>query len=395
MEGPASHTNSDVTTISSVCLQSACNDIIATFTSQLHGSSPDMTIVNDVLIRGISVESVAIASFLPPTVMLFHGLFSVVGAAQFERAFQCLCAACSVPEKVFRVTIVLNSNGGEVTAMERMVGCLNAQRKLYPLMVIEMVACDSICSCGFVFFMQGDVLYHSASTRFLQHQPYSVLPEGPKVVNNDTSMLEHRSIKQVKDLTYDIAETGLFDRRLKYMDGFIAQQPGENKSVYEKFTSQLRLHLQTTFHDNEATEKAFTDKRKADFDSLPTKSHMHDRVPAAVETVDIDDGKKKLAADRLLLLNTLRARWYSVYQTALDEAFPRTKVCDNVKEQNVFATVTSTYGKDENTLFLTNNEMKKLGLMEGVIDRVNIYKMTTTVTREVLLDDDTHVVRVA
>ena len=395
MEGPASHTNSDVTTISSVCLQSACNDIIATFTSQLHGSSPDMTIVNDVLIRGISVESVAIASFLPPTVMLFHGLFSVVGAAQFERAFQCLCAACSVPEKVFRVTIVLNSNGGEVTAMERMVGCLNAQRKLYPLMVIEMVACDSICSCGFVFFMQGDVLYHSASTRFLQHQPYSVLPEGPKVVNNDTSMLEHRSIKQVKDLTYDIAETGLFDRRLKYMDGFIAQQPGEDKSVYEIFTRQLIFYLRSTFYSNTATEKAFTDKRKADFDSLPTKGHMYARVPDAVVNVAIDDGKAQLAADRLGLLNTLRARWYSVYQTALDETFPRTKVCDNVKEQNVFATVTSTYGKDENTLFLTNNEMKKLGLMEGVIDRVNIYKMTTTVTREVLLDDDTHVVRVA
>ena len=395
MEGPASHTNSDVTTISSVCLQSACNDIIATFTSQLHGSSPDMTIVNDVLIRGISVESVAIASFLPPTVMLFHGLFSVVGAAQFERAFQCLCAACSVPEKVFRVTIVLNSNGGEVTAMERMVGCLNAQRKLYPLMVIEMVACDSICSCGFVFFMQGDVLYHSASTRFLQHQPYSVLPEGPKVVNEDTSMLEHRSIKQVKDLTYDIAETGLFDRRLKYMDGFIAQQPGEDRGKYEEFTDKLRNFLHSTFDSNKATEKAFTAKRIADFELVRTEQHTHARVPDAVDNVPIDDGKAKLAESRLGLVKTLRARWYSVYQPALVQVFPSTKVNADCNDQNVFATVTSTYGKDENTLFLTNNEMKKLGLMEGVIDRVNIYKMTTTVTREVLLDDDTHVVRVA
>ena len=84
-----------------------------------------------------------------------------------------------------------------------------------------------------------------------------------------------------------------------------------------------------------------------------------------------------------------------MYQTALNNVFPDTIVNDKVNEQNVFATVTSTYGKDENTLFLTNNEMKKLGLMEGVIDRVNIYKMTTTVSREVMLDDDTHVVRVA
>jgi hypothetical protein len=137
--------DSNTTVISEVCLQSACNEIVATFTSQLHGSSPQMTIVNDVLIRGDSVESVASASFLPPTVMLFNGLFSVIGAKEFERAFQGLCAAASVVGGPFRVTIVLNSNGGDVVAMERMVGCLNAQRKLYKLMVIEMVACDNIC----------------------------------------------------------------------------------------------------------------------------------------------------------------------------------------------------------------------------------------------------------
>jgi hypothetical protein len=348
---------------STMCLQTLCRNIVSNFSKAGAQQLSRSTFVNGVMIVGDESLPAPFATFLPASVVLFHGVFTETAAMHFGNAFSSACAVAATTDKI--VTVVVNSCGGDVRALLLMVAALDENRMHYPGLIIEMLALQDCCSCGFVFLMNADVIYHSAGTRFLCHQPYSQVNEHG-IINCDTLGIELSGMSICKDRTYRIAESGLFSRVLRNMDGFLQMQGYEITEQHEL----LLAKIQELVVEIDTGAKALT----------------VDMGPDAQQSLAVHKKRSKLAV-------LLRKRWLYVAKPALTSRFGANETVFP-DELNIFQIVTVEYAKDPNTLFLSNADMKNFYLMPGLPDYVHTYDIETTIKRSVKLTPDIDIVRV-
>jgi hypothetical protein len=371
------------------------NRIRASVTNVIGLMERDSTVVNgDYICQGVTNRG-PLHAFIPKSIVIFSGIFTPASARSFIDNFVPACAAACNKSEDNRVTIVLNSDGGDVNSLLDIVDCLKVQKVLHPKLLIDILAVKSICSCGFLLFMNGDRLYVTHGTRFLHHQPFHIGSDNT-MVSPMSCDLDSASLHKIKNLTYAIAEDGFFARRIRHKDGFLLRQPDEDPITYRDFRAVLE---QCTNEINQSTsELQHLENVRSETISFEysEEDQMAHQMSYKMLEKDIDEYK-------ITIRDNLRARWFETHRVILAEMFPGHRpppvsfdsklIFENkveaVAKLNVFRIVTETYADNPTDCFLNHAEMVRLGFLTGSERFTHIYNFTTQTTIHVLIHDDT------
>jgi ATP-dependent protease ClpP protease subunit len=375
-----------------VSLAQLANDIKESFTVVCEKDQKNATVCNAMYLLDGDVKHSPFDAFIPNAVIVFYGLFTMDAAKMFSRQFESACAAACTSGGDHRVIIVLNSIGGNVKALLQMIDCLDTQRRLHPKLHIDMLAVECVCSCGMLFFMNADKCYVSAGTVFLQHQPWSKSGN----IDADIAKQESEDMKDTKTETYDVAENGLFRRRIRLRNGFMEATDKEltqnnntsaagdsATSAHATWLDKLNICLDTI----EEKERQLKIMLTCDMSPVGSKDERHSQKEYSALESEI---KEKSVSIR----DMMRKRWFEYAKPALDAEFGTTTEVDAQSflpvegeppnaamerhcQKNIFVVITETYARNPNNLYLSHRQLVNFGILTGTAEYTHIYKYTT------------------
>ena len=116
------------------------------------------------------------------------------------------------------IIIPIESPGGIVDCLEKMLGCIDRVKTMEPPIEIITYAVGMVASCAFILFQSGDTAWATDCSRFLCHEP--TIPRAPaqpgaaqKAAMIADVIRDAASLTALREMIYERAEVGIFRRQ--------------------------------------------------------------------------------------------------------------------------------------------------------------------------------------